>query len=134
MKQLQAGEADRAAAAAVQTAKDAAEAGEKFVVLELDEGVDGKAMQPLVRKVIKEAGLPVLAMAAGGGRVSCFAAVPDELSETIPANTWLQAALAEVDGKGGGKAGQAQGSGSDVDGVPRAVEVARAMATEALAK
>ena len=38
-----------------------------------------------------------------------------------------------IGSKGGGKAAQAQGSGPDTDGLPKAVEVAKSIAAEALA-
>ena len=65
------------------------------------------------------------------GKVACFAAVPSTSEKELPANTWLQPVLAEVGGRGGGKPGQAQGSGPDVGGMSKAVEVARAVAGSA---
>ena len=50
-KQLLAAETDTAAQDALAQAMEAKQAGDKFVVLQLGEGIDGKAMQPLVRKV-----------------------------------------------------------------------------------
>ena len=100
-------------------------------VLEL-EGVDGKAMQPIVRKVVKETNLATIALAVAGGKVGCCAAVPKELEGDLAANSWLQGVLAEVGGRGGGKPAQAQGSGPDVAALPKAVEAAKALASEAL--
>ena len=133
-KQLAAGDTDKFAAAALEAAAAAAAAGDKFVVLELDAGVDGKAMQPIVQRVVKETRLPVIALSVAGGKVGCMAAVPPDVlaGGQLAANTWLQGVLKEVDGRGGGKPAQAQGSGSDVDGLPRALEVARQLASDAL--
>ena len=61
-----------------------------------------------------------------------MAAVPDADAEKLAANTWLQAVLKELDGRGGGKPTAAQGSGTAVAKVPSAVEIARTMALEAL--
>lgn len=132
LKELQAGAADKLAAAAVDEAVEKAEAGESYLVLELTGGIDGKAMQPLVKKVVKASGLPTLALSATDGKVNAFALVPDECVDTLAANAWLKPVLAEVGGKGGGKAEQAQGSGPQVDAMPKAAEVARAAADEAL--
>lgn len=131
-KQLSAGEADRAAAAAVAEARAAADAGDKFVVVQVED-VDGKALQTLAQKVVKESGLAVFALSVvDGDKIACLASVPKGDADALPANSWLQTVLAEVNGRGGGRPAQAQGSGTDVAGLPKALEVARAMATEAL--
>ena len=131
LKQLQSAGSDKLAAGAVAEAVEAANAGKKFVVLELD-GVDGKALQPIVRQVLKEVQLPTLALSTAGGKVACFAAVPDGSVDALSANNWLQPVLAEVGGRGGGKPAQAQGSGPEVDGLPKAKEVALSIAGDAL--
>ena len=131
-KELAAGDTAAAAEVALATAAEAAAAGQKFVVLQLDDGVDGKAMQPIVRKVVKETNLATIALAVAGGKVGCCAAVPKELEGDLAANSWLQGVLAEVGGRGGGKPAQAQGSGPDVDALPKALEAAGKLAGEAL--
>jgi len=133
-KKLLAAETDSAAQDALAQAMEARDAGQKFVVLQLGEGVDGKAMQPLVRQVLKQSGIAVLAFSTAAGRVSCFAAVPDDLVDDLSANAWLKPVLEDVDGRGGGKAAQAQGSGTNVDGMARAVDTARSVACELLGK
>ena len=130
-KQLSAGQTDRAAAAAVEVAEAAAAAGQTWVVLELD-GVDAKGLQPLVQKVTKQTGLATIALSVTDGKVACLASVPKESVEALPANTWLSTVLAEVSGRGGGKPAQAQGSGPEVANLPKAVEVAREVASKAL--
>ena len=134
LKAQQSGAADAIAAGLIETAMKAADAGDKYVVLELDSGVDGKTLQPLVRRVVKESGLPVLLLSAVDDKVMCNAGVPDECFDALKANTWLQPVLAELGGRGGGKPGQAQGSGTDVGGIAKAMEVARSIAGEALGK
>ena len=130
-KQLSAGQTDRAAAAAVEVAEAAAAAGQTWVVLELD-GVDAKGLQPLVQKVTKQTGLATIALSVSGGKVACLASVPKESVEALPANAWLSTVLDEVSGRGGGKPAQAQGSGPEVANLPKAVEVAREVASKAL--
>jgi len=134
-KKLQQAATDNAANDAITVAAAAAAAGQKYAVLELPGGIDGKALQPLVQRVIKETGVAVLALSvdADSAKVACYAAVPDDAVGTLPANTWLQSALKEVGGRGGGKPGAAQGSGSELDGVPKAIEAAKSVADEAYA-
>ncbi len=71
----------------------------------------------------------VLSVDETAGKVSCMASVPDASLEALPANSWLQAALKEIDGRGGGKAGSAQGSGTGVDNVLKAVDAAKEYAS-----
>ena len=85
-------------------------------------------------QVLKQSGIAVLAFSTAAGRVACFAAVPDELVDILSANAWLKPVLEDVDGRGGGKAAQAQGSGTNVDGMERALDTARSVACELLGK
>ena len=81
-------------------------------------------MAKLCTKVQKaHPALALLAVAPGGGKVGAFASVPDGHGvESAPA--WLNAALAPLGGRGGGKPTFAQGSakGDDVDAVIAAAE------------
>lgn len=122
---------DGAATAAVALAQEAAAAGDKYVVIDLGEGFTAKAMQPLVKQVLKQTKLPVMVLSADkdAGKVACMAAVPDDRTEALPADGWLQAALREVGGRGGGKAGSAQGSGTDLANMPSAIDAAKEFAS-----
>lgn len=51
---------------------------------------------------------------AGKGKVLVFAGVPKDLSTKLNAGQWLNAALAPLGGRGGGKPVAAQGSGPKV--------------------
>jgi len=128
-KQLGQAEADKAAAEAVVTAQAAADAGNKFVVLQLD-GMDSKSMQPMVQKVIKQVGVAVLVLSAdeAAGKVAAMAAVPKGSEDLLAANEWLNVVLHEVDGRGGGKPNAAQGSGTAASNVLGAIQVANAYA------
>mmetsp|Transcript_14872 Transcript_14872/g.24817 ORF Transcript_14872/g.24817 Transcript_14872/m.24817 type:complete len:1012 (+) Transcript_14872:16-3051(+) len=134
-KQLLQKQTDAAAAAATEVACEAAAAGKRFVVLEIDArgGLDAKTLPPLVQSVVKSTGISVLALLADTkvSKVACCVAVPDDDMAILPANTWLQAVLKEVDGRGGGKPSAAQGSGSAIKGLPLALERARTFASEA---
>ena len=77
-------------------------------------------------------GVAAIALSVADDKVACLASSPEGTVEQLPANAWLQAVLAEVSGRGGGKPGQAQGSGPDVASLPKAVEVAKSFASAAL--
>ncbi len=57
-------------------------------------------------------------------RVFVFCMVPEEFDK-VDCNGWLQSVLKEIDGKGGGKRGRAQGGGSNHLNVGRAMEIGK---------
>ena len=133
MKQLAQRSVDLAAVKAVDDATAAAAAGESYLVVQID-GLDGKGLQPLVKKVQNAApGLAVLVLSVdtSAEKVFALASVPGELQEALPANSWLKTALDAVGGRGGGKAASAQGSGADVAAVGTAVQAATSFASSA---
>ena len=87
---------------------------------------------PNPNQVTKQTGLATIALSVSGGKVACLASVPKESVEALLANAWLSTVLDEVSGRGGGKPAQAQGSGPEVANLPKAVEVAREVASKAL--
>ena len=93
------------------------------------------ALEIDVQRVLTQTGVAVLVLSVDeqAGKVACMAAVPDKDVEAFPANNWLQPVLKEVDGRGGGKGGSAQGSGVAIRNVPKAIETARALADAAFA-
>jgi len=131
-KALSAEGTNAASAAVAAAASEAATAGKAYVVLEIGGGLEVKAMQPLVQRAIKESAIAVMVLSAAADKVSCVAAVPNDRLEQLPANEWLQQVLSELNGRGGGKPAQAQGSGTELAAVPRALEIARSFANEAL--
>ena len=85
-------------------------------MLNLDIGADSKASQKVIKEVQKIA--PELAFmgiseedAGSGGKVLCFAVVPDALMKAtgLKADEWLKDVLDSVGGSGGGKPGSAMG-------------------------
>ncbi|KAL1524223.1 hypothetical protein AB1Y20_019130 [Prymnesium parvum] len=134
-KKLQQAAVDRAANDALSVAEEAVKAGQRYAVLEVPGTVDSKGLQPLVQRILKQTGVAVLALTvdAEAAKVACYAAVPDADVGTLPANTWLKPVLEELGGRGGGKPGAAQGSGSEISNVAKALEIAKAIADEAFA-
>jgi alanyl-tRNA synthetase len=133
-KKLAKAESDKVADRATAEAEAAAAAGERSVVLELAGGMDSKSMGAIVQKVLKTTAIAVFALSVddSAGKVACVAAVPDSDVEALAANKWLQAVLADLDGRGGGKPNAAQGSGPAVQNAPKALETAKAFAKSAL--
>jgi alanyl-tRNA synthetase len=100
--------------------------GQRMLVLNVDIGADSKASQMVVNAVKKIA--PDMAFMGlseeeqgSGGKVMAFAVVPDSVVVTgLKADEWVRGALEVCGGRGGGKAGNAQGQApecSDVDAV-----------------
>ena len=96
--------------------ESALSSGRRPLVLNLDIGADSRASQKVIKEVQKIA--PELAFvgiseedAGSGGKVLCFAVVPDALmKETgLKADEWLKDGLDSVGGSGGGKPGSAMG-------------------------
>ncbi len=65
-------------------------------------------------------------------QVLAYAGVPEALQGKLKANDWVAAVLGVVGGKGGGKAGLAQGQGTNVERLAEAVAVADSTAAKAL--
>jgi alanyl-tRNA synthetase len=61
------------------------------------------------------------------GKAMCYVSVPTDVA--VDVKGWLDACCGPIGGKGGGgKGGVAQGQGPDVDGLPAAVDAAKAFA------
>ena len=67
-------------------------------------------------------------MSAGKGKALAWAGVPVISTGKLPAGDWVKAALELLGGKGGGKPGQAQGQGPNIDKINEAVQAATAFA------
>ena len=70
-----------------------------------------------------------------GGKVLCFAIVPDSLSKEtgLKANEWLKDVLDAVGGRGGGKTGSAQGQVPNCDDVEAVIAKAESFVDDAVA-
>jgi alanyl-tRNA synthetase len=90
---------------------------EKALVLQLDIGGDSKASQRVLNTV--QSLVPTkafLGLSQEGSKVFAFCVVPDALVEQgFRADAWIQAALSPCGGRGGGKAGNAQGQAKECE-------------------
>mmetsp|Transcript_19360 Transcript_19360/g.58510 ORF Transcript_19360/g.58510 Transcript_19360/m.58510 type:complete len:958 (+) Transcript_19360:236-3109(+) len=130
-KDAAAGNKKKAIAEAVAAAGAASSEGAKFVALRVDVGPDAKALQEASTAAQKEhPELPLILFSCdeGKGKALVFAGVPAMQSKALHAGQWLNAALAVLGGKGGGKPVAAQGSGPKVEAVEDAMAAAREFA------
>ncbi len=95
--------------------KAASASGNNILVVYTDIGGDAKASQRIINAV-KELAPDMAFMGiseeepGSGGKLLCYAVVPDSMVVNgFRADQWVQAALATCDGRGGGKANNAQG-------------------------
>ncbi|CAL8468182.1 g7721 [Coccomyxa elongata] len=117
----------RATAVAVEAADAAAAAGRKFVVVQLEVGLDSKAVLEAWNTIHKKhPNMPVVIITADAakGKALAYAGVPDSLSKQLNAGEWVKGPLAALGGKGGGKPTTAQGQGPNVEKVPDAIRAA----------
>jgi len=114
-----AGRVDRVLNVVSEQIKSAMEEGVKMIVLNVDIAADSKASQKVMKAAQKLA--PDVAFMGiseeepgSGGKVMCFALVPDKLvEEGFKADEWVRSTLAVCGGRGGGKPGSAQGQAKE---------------------
>lgn len=132
--------AQDAVAAATQQALDVvadSAANARFFVVEseLPAATAGKALPEVAAALRERHGeRPCLLAAPDGDAGKClvYAEVPKTLSKRLGAREWLNAALAPLGGKGGGKPERAQGSGPAVEQLAEALRAAEVFAEKAL--
>ncbi|KAF0975335.1 hypothetical protein FDP41_005329 [Naegleria fowleri] len=100
----------------------------KYLVYQLEDGSD----QKFVKKVCDAlTTIPVLLISkADDKNVIVMAYVPDQFTQKLGANTWVQETCKVVNGKGGGKPSFAQGRGADLSKVADAVKLGEEMAAK----
>ncbi|MEK6747285.1 MAG: alanine--tRNA ligase [Pseudomonadota bacterium] len=92
-----------------------------FIAKNFD-GLDPKELRGVAEGFIKQAQIAVVSTVVEG-KVSVVVAVEKVASEKISAVTLVQAAVAELGGKGGGgRPDMAQGGGADAAALPKAIE------------
>ncbi|PYK68395.1 MAG: hypothetical protein DME45_07590 [Verrucomicrobia bacterium] len=103
-------------------------AAKSNVVAEVKDA-DAKLLQAVGDALKSKIKGPIFLAGAANGRVALLAVVPKELSSKIQANKLIQEIAPIVGGKGGGRPENAQGSGSDVDKIDRALAEAERLIT-----
>ncbi|KAL6001807.1 hypothetical protein ACLOJK_041785 [Asimina triloba] len=122
----------KAVKSAVEIAEAAASEGKSFCIAHVDVGVDATAIREAALKVLEQKGIPVMVFSTDGAlnKAVVCAGVPPEIEKNgLAASKWLAAAVEPLKGKGGGKAGLAQGQGSDASRVQEAIDVATRFAS-----
>jgi len=120
-QQAKAGEAElKNRAANIARELSAAQTGKNSLVAKVD-GADGKLLQAVIDALKGKFKCAIFLVGAADGRVSLSASVPKELTSKIQANKLIQEIAPLLGGKGGGRAENAQGSGSAVDKIDLAL-------------
>ena len=122
-----------ASAAGSDLASEAVEVnGAKVLAARLD-GVDPKALRDTLDQLKNKLGSAVILLAGvNGDKVNLIAGVTKDLTDRCRAGDLVKVAAELVGGKGGGRPDMAQAGGTDPDGVPAALELARRWAAERL--
>ncbi|MEM9692118.1 MAG: alanine--tRNA ligase [Myxococcota bacterium] len=99
-------------------------AGVKALGVEVAEGTSMNAMVEVAEKLRDKLGGPavVLTAAKAKGKAQLAVVVEKELSKRLQAGAVIEAAAAHVGGKGGGRPDMARAGGTDVAGIPQAVD------------
>lgn len=97
------------------------------------DGVDPKALRDTLDQLKNKLGSAVILLAGvNGDKVNLIAGVTKDLTDRCRAGDLVKVAAELVGGKGGGRPDMAQAGGTDPDGVPAALELARRWAAERL--
>lgn len=127
---------------AIHTATSLADAavasGKTFVVARIDVGVDATAVREAVVAVLdkqKDIAVMIVSVSEAKKEALVYAGVPDSLTKRgFAVVEWLKKTLEPINGKGGGgKGGLAQGRGSNLEGLEKALDVATLYAEAKLA-
>jgi alanyl-tRNA synthetase len=94
------------------------------VVAEVEDA-DAKLLQAVGDALKSKIKGPIFLAGASNGRVVLLAVMPKEITSKFQANKLIQEIAPIVGGKGGGRPENAQGSGSDVDKIDKALAEAR---------
>ena len=90
---------------------------------------DAKLLQAVGDALKSKIKGPIFLVGAANGRVALLAVVPKELSAKFQANKLIQEIAPIVGGKGGGRPENAQGSGTDVGKIDKALAEAERLIT-----
>ena len=132
LKQYRKAEGDKAQEAAVDQARELAEAAESPVIVASLDDVDAAALRSamdVIRK--KQPQAATLLAGVKDGKVAINASVPKPLIEKgLKAGDWVKAVAQVVGGGGGGKPDQAQAGGKNPSKLDEALDTARSFAGE----
>ncbi len=95
-------------------------AGQKICVAKIP-NANAKLLQAIVDVAKNKFSGPIFLMGESEGRVALIASVPKELTTKIQANKLIQEIAPIVGGKGGGRPENAQGAGTDVTQIDKAL-------------
>lgn len=116
---------------AVATAGQAVAAGKSHVVTRVEVGLDTKAVAEAWNAIsaqYPELCALLISVDDEKQKALAYAGVPQSLTSKLKANEWVNTALKELGGKGGGKPTAAQGQGGNIAGVASALKVAEQFA------
>ena len=106
--------------------------GAKVLAAQL-EGIEAKALRDTVDQMKNKLGSSVVVLATvADGKVALAAGVSKDLTAKVKAGDLIRELTAKLGGKGGGRPDFAQGGGTDVDGLPAALESVSALVENAL--
>ncbi|KAJ0401965.1 hypothetical protein P43SY_002012 [Pythium insidiosum] len=131
-KELAAARAANGVRDATAEATKAQEAGQEIVVIQLDVGTDaklGRDMLEAMRKVIPTGSFMIVSTDADANKTAAFTQVSQHHMDTrgLDARTWVNHAMAVMNGKGGGKdPSNATGQAKTTEKVAEAVVLAKA--------
>ena len=128
MKEAAAAAKANAIAAVEERTTEAKAAGASVFVAQLGDFTDPAALKDAAAVAFKQGvACALFSKDPIKGKAMCYVSVPEGVS--LDVKGWLAACCGPIGGKGGGgKGGVAQGQGSDVDGLPAAVDAAKAFA------
>lgn len=101
-----------------------AHSGENVCVAEVKDA-DGKLLQAAAESLKAKFKGPIFLAGASSGRVALVAVVPKEFTSRFQANKVIQEVAPIVGGKGGGRPESAQGGGTDVSSIGKALVKAK---------
>jgi len=92
------------------------------VLAKIIEGVDPKSLRDTIDQLRNKLGTSVVILAAvNDGKIALAVGVSSDVTSRIKAGNIMKHLAGQVGGKGGGRPDMAQGSGSDLDALPGAI-------------
>ncbi|CDP04915.1 unnamed protein product [Coffea canephora] len=117
---------------ALEEAEVSSSHGKTYCITHVNVGADTAAIREAVLKVTEQKGMAIMVISKDGtaNKVVACAGVPEKIDQfkQLDAKEWLTAALAPLNGKGGGKGRLAQGQGSELSHVTEAMDIAASFA------